>query len=197
MTELYIPTLEDLWFREKLLSDPATMSYHANREVSHEGYHRDTGCIDFPKTDWEAWHAHWIGHEPERFYAYIRRKTDGEFIGEVNFHYNPEKKYHDMGIVIYAPYRGMGYAVPTLRLMVNHAFGTCMIGCLHNEFEIERKEFSAWRTHFSAGFREVSQQNGVFSVMLTRENWLDAILQTEEDENDEENDPFHSFRMRF
>ena len=28
--ELYVPKLEDLWFYQKMMSDPETMSYNAN-----------------------------------------------------------------------------------------------------------------------------------------------------------------------
>lgn len=47
MLELYIPRLEDLWYEEKLQSDPDTMSYNAGYDVSYYRNHYDTGCIDF------------------------------------------------------------------------------------------------------------------------------------------------------
>ncbi len=194
MIELYIPKYEELSFRKTMCEDPETMSYNKNYAVTYEGYHPETGCVDFPEEKWQEWYAKWIGNEPERYYAYIKRQEDGAFLGEVSFHYNEEKKRHDMSIVIYAPYRGMGYAVPSLKLMIGHAFGSCFIGRLYNEFEIERRELAAWKTHFSAGFREVGQENGWLSVMMTRENWLDSIMQLEEDEDI---DPFYSLRMRF
>lgn len=50
---LYIPTLEDYWYEEKLESDPETMNYNKGYDVSYYGYHYDTGCIDFPKEKWE------------------------------------------------------------------------------------------------------------------------------------------------
>ena len=37
------PTIEELWFIEKLLSDPETMSYN----------HAYGGTINFPKEQWE------------------------------------------------------------------------------------------------------------------------------------------------
>lgn len=46
--ELYIPQLEDLWFYQQMMSDPETMSYNAGWNVDYPGYHRDTGCIDYP-----------------------------------------------------------------------------------------------------------------------------------------------------
>lgn len=46
--ELYIPQPEDLWFYQQMMSDPETMSYNAGWNVDYPGYHRDTGCIDYP-----------------------------------------------------------------------------------------------------------------------------------------------------
>ena len=38
--ELYVPKLEDLWFYQKMMSDPETMSYNAGWDVDYDGYHR-------------------------------------------------------------------------------------------------------------------------------------------------------------
>lgn len=64
--QLYIPKLEDLWFREKMMSDPVTMSYNKGWDVKYPGYHRDTGCVDFPREQWESWYRDWINREPQR-----------------------------------------------------------------------------------------------------------------------------------
>ena len=42
MLELYVPNIEDLWFKEKIMSDEQTMSYN----------HAYGGTISFPKEDW-------------------------------------------------------------------------------------------------------------------------------------------------
>lgn len=170
--ELYVPKLEDLWFMAQMESDPDTMSYNRDWDVSYPGYHRDTGCVDFPSSQWESWYVQWVGREPERFAAYIRRKSDGQWLGDVCFHYTPDKDWWDMGIVLYAPYRGQGYAVPALKLLLDHAFRMCKISRIHNDFEIARQEVSAWQTHFAAGFSEYSRENGWLTVMITREQWL-------------------------
>ena len=46
--ELYVPRPEELGFRQEMMADPDTMSYNAGWEVSFPGYHRESGCIDFP-----------------------------------------------------------------------------------------------------------------------------------------------------
>ena len=181
MLDLYIPKLEELWFQQKLLSDPETMFYNKDWDVTYAGYHRDTGCVDFPQTQWAEWYADWIGQEPKRFFAYVRRKADGAWIGTVEYHYEAKDDWCEMGIVLYAPYRGMGYAVPALKLMLDHAFRDCKVSRIHNDFELSRNEVSAWKTHFSAGFREVSRENGWLTVMLTRDQWLEDEEKTKMD----------------
>ena len=168
--ELYIPKLEDLWFYQKMMADPETMSYNACWDVEYDGYHRDTGCIDYPDEVLVNWHKAWVGNEPDCFYAYIKRSSDGAWIGDVNFHYTPEKDWWDMGIVIYAPYRGKGYAVPALKLLLDHAFRDCGISRLHNDFETTRD--AAWAIHRKVGFKEMGVEDGILQLMLTKEDYL-------------------------
>ena len=170
--ELYIPKLEDLWFYQKMMSDPETMSYNANWDVDYDGYHRDTGCIDYPDEVLPDWYEGCVGREPDCFYAYIKRSSDGAWIGDVCFHYTPEKDWWDMGIVIYAPYRGKGYAVPALKLMLDHAFRDCGISRIHNDFEVARNEVAAWETHRKAGFKELGVEDGFLQMMITKEDYL-------------------------
>lgn len=167
--ELYVPKLEDLWFRRKMMADPETMSYNANWDVDYDGYHRESGCIDFPASAWAGWYENWVDNEPERFYAYIRRAADGAWLGEVSFRYVPEKDWWDMGIVLHAPYRGLGYSVPALRLMLDHAFRDCGVSRLYNEFEVTRPR--ALPVHLAVGFREMPVRGGMRRLMLTREEF--------------------------
>lgn len=158
--ELYIPKLEDLWFYQKMMSDPETMSYNDPWG----------GCIDYPDEVLPDWYANWVGQEPDRFYAYIKRSSDGTWIGDLNFHYTPEKDWWDMGIVIYAPFRGKGYAVPALRLLLHQAFRVCGISRLHNDFETTRD--AAWAIHRKVGFKEMGVEDGLLQLMLTKEDYL-------------------------
>ena len=170
--ELYIPTLDELWFYQEMMSDPDTMSYNANWDMDFEGYHKDTGCIDFPVSEWKAWYEDWIGNEPEFYFAYIKRKSDGAWIGNVNFHYTLKQDWWDMGIVIHAPYRGQGYAVPALRLMLNHAFLDCNVTRIHNDFEKTRS--AALKTHLASGFRNIGMEGDFVQLLITREEYINA-----------------------
>lgn len=87
---LYIPSFDDLWYRQRIMSDPDTMSYNKGYDLHIEGYDKTTGCIEFPECKWNSWYNKFIGRAPERYYAYIVRKEDNSFIGEVCAHKNPD-----------------------------------------------------------------------------------------------------------
>lgn len=97
--KLYVPQYCDLWYRQQLLNDPATMDYNKGYDLDFRGYHKDSGCIDFPEEQWKNWYDWFVGQEPERFYAYITQSHDGQFIGEVNIHKSDTALWHEMGIV--------------------------------------------------------------------------------------------------
>ena len=77
-----------------------------------------------------------------------------------------------MGIVIYALYRGKGYAVHVLKLLLDHAFRDCGISRIHNDFEVARNEIAAWETHRKAGFKEQGVEDGFLQMMITKEEYL-------------------------
>lgn len=116
--ELVIPKFEDLWYRQKLMSDPLTMDYNAGYELSFEGYHYETGCIDFPKHKWESWYEKFINSK-DRYYAYILDKDTNEFVGYLNYHLCDD--CYMMGIVIEGSKRGNGYMEPALLKLIEHA----------------------------------------------------------------------------
>ncbi len=164
--QLYIPRPADGWFYIQMMSDPATMAYNAP-------WFPPDGCIPRPEEGWADLCRHWIGREPERFYAYLQRVSDGSFVGDVNFHYNPSRDRWDMGIVIYAPERGRGFGRQGLCLLADRAFRTAGISRLHNEFETARG--AAYRIHKAAGFREIGTTDGFVRLELTREEYLSRL----------------------
>ena len=159
---LYIPRREELRFYQNMLSDPATMAYNAR-------WFPPDGCIAFPESEWAAWHEQWIGSEPERFYAYLRRESDGAFVGDVNYHYVPEKNWWDIGILIAASERGKGYGKQGLSLLLERAFRVDGIRRLHNEFETTRD--AAYHIHMALGFREIDRGGELVHLLLTRDNY--------------------------
>ncbi len=161
--QLYIPHPEDGWFYVKMMSDPETMAYNAP-------WFPPDGCIPEPESEWLNIQESWIGKGPERFYAFLQRISDGAFVGDVNYHYNPERDWHDMGIVIYAPERGKGYGKQGLRLLLDQAFKVDGVARLHNEFETTRE--AGYRVHKAVGFRETGLIDGNIQLEITKEEYL-------------------------
>ena len=159
--ELYIPKSADGWFYAKMLTDPETMAYNAP-------WFPPDGCIPNPEEEWKDLCADWIGQEPKRFYAFLRRTGDGAFVGDVNFHYSAESDQWEIGVVIFAPERGKGYGTQGLRLLAEHAFSHGVTR-LHNEFETTRG--AAYRMHRSVGFREIARRNGMTELVLTEQDF--------------------------
>ena len=118
--KLHIPELEELWFREQCMSDPKTMSYNAGYDVMYDGYHRETGCIDFPKEKWQEWFNNKLNN-PNFYYAYIVDFETNQFVGYCNFNKNPETNKATMGIVIKDEYRGQGYMRPAMLALIEKA----------------------------------------------------------------------------
>ena len=108
---LYTPSLEDLWFRQKMMADPKTMSYN----------HAWGGTIPFPKEEWHDWYDFWIvKHESKRYYRYLKDNT-GRFIGEISYHYDNERNIYVTDVIVYALYRGKGYGGIGLNLLCSAA----------------------------------------------------------------------------
>jgi len=111
MIKLYIPKVEDLWFRQMFMQDEETMSYN----------HHWGGTIPFPEEDWKEWHGDWvINAEEKRFYRYLQEES-GEFVGEIAYHYSEEEGKYIADVIVYAKYRGKGYGEQGLRLLCEAA----------------------------------------------------------------------------
>jgi hypothetical protein len=76
--KLQVPRLTDMEYRQKILAQPETMSYNRGKDIEVESYHRDTGCIDFPREDWRYWRQMWLLNEPDFFSALITDEESGE-----------------------------------------------------------------------------------------------------------------------
>lgn len=169
IVRLHKPSPNELWYRKRLLSDPETMCYNRGYNLGFPGYHNETGCIDFPESEWEAWFNWFCKSEPERYYAYIVRCSDGAFLGEVNLHQNSSGNWYDMGIVLEAAFRGKGYSTEALRLLLTEAFDRLGASEVRNDFEPERS--AALKAHLAAGFRVIGEENGVVRVGITKEEF--------------------------
>lgn len=142
MIELVIPTLEDLWFRKKLLADEETMSYN----------HAWGGTISFPEEKWQNWYDRWVmNHENKRYYRYL--KDENGFVGEIAYHYDPEYDGYVADVIIFSQYRGRGYGVQGLKLLCNAAKENG-IRVLYDDIAIDNTAISLFKKQ---GFYEVSR----------------------------------------
>ena len=105
--DLYIPKLEDLWFKEEMLADPETMSYN----------HAYGGTIPFPRERWANWYKRWVTHhENKRFYRYLMQ-PDGTFVGEIAYRLDDERGMYMADVLVHAKYRGLGCGRTGLELL--------------------------------------------------------------------------------
>jgi len=170
---LYVPKLEELDYRQKILSQEGTMSYNKGHDINNKNYHKETGCIDFPNSEWESWYKAWVTNKPERFYAYIKRSTDKKFIGEVNLHFDAEHDWYEMGIVIEENCRGNCYSVAAVKSLLKIAFEEFNANGVHNNFEYNRH--NAIQAHVDAGFRIIDNYEGFVDVYISKTQYLDSL----------------------
>lgn len=112
MVETYKPKLNDLWFREKLLSDEQTMSY--NKAWG--------GTIPFPKEKWKEWHCAWLeASEKLRYYRYLYEPNIKTFVGEIAYRYDDKRKIYICDIIVLSKYRRQGYGTAGIRLICRAA----------------------------------------------------------------------------
>ena len=151
--ELYKPKLEDLWFRRECMSDPKTMSYNAGYDVHFDGYHYDTGCIDFPEEKWQGWVNEKLSN-PNFFYAYILDKDKKCFVGYVNYNMNPETKKATMGIVIKNEFQRQGYMRPAMSLLIQVAKDN---GVKELTDTVPETRVRALKVFYDLGFQKVGE----------------------------------------
>lgn len=110
MLRLVVPSLEDLWFREKLINDEKTMEY--NKKWG--------GTIPFPKNKWKTWYDYWVRNpDSKRFYRYIldEDNIDNIFVGETAYHFDENRQIYIADVIVMAKYRGKGYGSKALNLL--------------------------------------------------------------------------------
>lgn len=146
---LHIPRVDELEYREKLLSQEDTMSHQKNKNLASKYYHQKTGCIDFPRHKWEAWYEEYTDNESDLFYAFVQddNKTN---IGEVSFYKSSDGIIHDLNILIESKYRKKGYAQEALYQSLLIAFNKYDANWI--ELELNQKDNVSIKLFKNAGF---------------------------------------------
>lgn len=147
---LYKPDLEDLWFRQKMLADPQTMSYN----------HAWGGTIEFPEKEWSDWYDHWIVNcGRQRFYRYLMDEA-GAFIGETACHYDEERAIYLADVIVYATFRGRGYGGKALELLCDAA-KKGGVDVLYDDIAIDNPAASLFLKH---GFTEEYRTSDIITL---------------------------------
>ena len=154
MIELYTPSPEDLWFRQRFLGDEETMSYN----------HAWGGTIPFPEEEWGPWYDHWVAHpEGKRFYRYLLDKDSNAFVGEIAFHFDPVRGLWLADVIVAAEYRGRGYGRQGLELLCRAAADEG-IETLYDDIAIDNPGIALF---LKAGFTEEYRTDEI--IMLKKE----------------------------
>ena len=152
MLELVVPTLEDLWFREKLMTDEETMAYN----------NAWGGTIPFPKEKWQEWYQYWIvDHKNLRYYRYL--KNEDGFVGEIAYHYDSKYDRYIANIIIFSKYRGRGYGGKGLEMLCLAAKQNS-IPALYDNIAIDNPAINMF---LKQGFHEEYRTNEI--IMLKKE----------------------------
>lgn len=112
MLEVVKPELEDLWFRESIMSDRETMSYNDAWG----------GTIPFPKEDWDEWYTLWVrnsGHD--RYYRYLKDDANKVFVGEISYHFDKLRNIYLCDVNIKAEFRRRGFGTQGIQLLCEAA----------------------------------------------------------------------------
>ena len=112
MLEVVKPELEDLWFRESMMSDSETMSYNGAWG----------GTIPFPKEDWDEWYTLWVrnsGHD--RYYRYLKDNANKVFVGEISYHFDKLRNIYLCDVIIKAEFRRRGFGTQGIQLLCEAA----------------------------------------------------------------------------
>lgn len=161
---LKIPTIEELDYRKKILSDEDTMSYNKGCE-EFQGYNPYTGCIDFNEGKWSQWFSKWITKDKERYYSYIIKCPENIPVGEVALRYDELQKGYCVSIIIEHKYRGCGYSEEALNLLLEVAFNELKAEKVFDNFPQERT--SSEKIFKKVGFKRTSLE----IVELMREDY--------------------------
>lgn len=137
---IYKPKLKDLWFRKALLSDEPTMSFN----------HTWGGTIDFPEESWANWYDYWVANpDGKRYYRYVKDEN-GNFIGEIAYHFDTEISGFITNVIIHSRYRNRGYGGLALDMLCKEAKENGILK-LYDDIALDNPAISLFLGH---GFEE-------------------------------------------
>lgn len=146
------PLRPEMAIREQWLADPEFMAYNAGWNVDRPGYHRDTGCVDFPAEAWDSWYASWIG-QADRDYWFVE-DADGRLVGHAHFHVVTDadgRRAAEIGASVHPHHRRRGLGLATFAELVRRLCEAGVAEVARNELDVGR--LAAIRIHQTLGFQ--------------------------------------------
>lgn len=134
------------------------MSYNAGWDLTHPGYDRSTGCIDWPESQWDAFEDRLRLPRGEHGYYFVEDGVTGAALGHV--HYLVEECVASIGLNVIPSFRGQGLGHEFLAILLAAVQESTSAIEVVNEFEDER--LAAVRVHRTAGFRPDAGTTSVY-----------------------------------
>lgn len=146
--QLRIPDRGDFVTRQTWLADPEFMSYNAGWDISHPGYDRQSGCISWPESEWDAFQQRLDLPLGQCGYFFVESVPDHETLGHI--HYTVTGTVAEIGFNVVPRHRGEGLGHQFLSMLIDAVRDLTVATEITNEFEDTRTP--AVRTHRRAGF---------------------------------------------
>lgn len=159
MLEFHVPTRAEFHVRQEWMSDPDFMAYNAGWNSAFPGYDRDTGCIAWPESEWDAF-AERLELPAHRYgYFYVLDTRTGAFVGHAHYEVGADGVAH-IGLNVVAELRGRGLGGRVMDELVERIWRDTSATEIVNEFEDQRA--SAVRTHRRCGFAPDPETRGLW-----------------------------------
>ncbi|MFT4295172.1 MAG: GNAT family N-acetyltransferase [Micropruina sp.] len=162
MIEFRAPNRAEMALRQEWLADPEFMSYNAGWAVEFAGYHRDTGCVDFPPEVRGVWYHVWVGGV-DRDYWFVEDARQ-HIVGHAHYRIEIDedgRRVAEIGASIHPDHRRRGLGLATFAELVRRLKSPGRVDVVRNSFEETRT--GAVRIHLALGFRPVDVDAGLDS----------------------------------
>ena len=138
MVAFHVPIRAEFGVRQTWLCDPEFMAHNAGWDLSYEGYDRDTGCIQWPESEWDAFAERLALPADRQGYFFVRDTATGEFVGHAHYTVQPDGAAL-IGLNVVPSRRARGLGERVLRPLVDRVWRDTTAVEIVNDFEDERE----------------------------------------------------------
>ncbi len=130
------------------MSDPEFMAYNAGWTIGYPGYDRETGCIEWPESEWEVFAERLALPGGRQGYFHVRDTRAGTFVGHAHDTVELDGAAH-LRLNIVPARRGRGLGGQVLQLLVERIWPQTAVEEVVNELDDGR--VAAVSTHRTCG----------------------------------------------